>query len=79
MALINGNNASGKLFDVVDEDGGVLGSFDHISDAADCGKAAPWYAGKVNIRRDITINAQNHARTMSLKAEARAAMDFGPL
>lgn len=79
MALINGTNQSGKLFDVVDEDGVVLGSFDFISEAVECGRAAPWYAGKVNIRRDSKINMQNHARTMALKAEARAAMDFGAI
>ena len=77
--MINGTNASGKLFDVVDEDGKVLGSFDHISDAVACGQAAPWYAGKVNICRDRTITAATHSRTMSLAAANRAAMDFGPL
>lgn len=79
MALINGNNESGKLFDVVDEDGQVLGSFDHIDDAATCGRAAPWYSGRVNIRRDIKINSANHARAMAIKAEVRATMDFGAL
>lgn len=77
MALINGNNASNKLFDVVDGDGDVLASFDTIREAVECGRAAPWYAGTVDIRRDITINARQHAVTMKLQADARAAMDFG--
>jgi hypothetical protein len=78
MALINGNNASGKLFDVVDEDGDVLGSFDHISDATECGRAAPWHAGNVNIRRDLSIAnriskaAQEHQRRVRLEMEYAA-------
>lgn len=77
MALINGNNKSGKLFDVVGDDGDVLGSFDAVSDAIECGHSAPWYMGKVNIRRDVDINRSNHVRTMKLNAAARAEMDFG--
>lgn len=77
--MFNGTNNSGKLYDVVNEDGEVLGSFDEIADAVECGRAAPWHAGEVKIRRDVTINARSHARTMVLKAQDRAAMDFGTI
>jgi hypothetical protein len=76
MALISGINKSGKMFDVVDEDGDVLGSFDEIGDAIDCGRAAPWWAGSVNIRRDRSLNATQHARHQELKRLARRAFDY---
>lgn len=76
MALINGYNASGKLFDVVGEDGDVLGSFDTSSEAIDCARAAPWWAGLVNIRRDRALNALQHARTLELKRLDRLAFDY---
>lgn len=63
MALINGDNQSGKMFDVVDEDGDVLGSFDDIGCAIDYGRTAPWWAGSVNIRRDRSLNAARHVST----------------
>ena len=76
MALINGHNKSGKMYDVVDEDGDVLGSFDEIVDAVDCGRAAPWWAGCVNIRRDSSLNAMQHVRDQELKRLARMAFDY---
>ncbi len=76
MALINGDNKRGKMFDVVDEDGDVLGSFDEIGDAIDCGKAAPWWAGCVNIRRDRSLNAMRHARHKELKRLVRVEFDY---
>lgn len=75
MALINGNNQSGKLFDVVDEDGDVLGSFDEIDCAIDCGRTAPWWAGSVNIRRDRSLNSIRHSRHQELKRLARVEFD----
>lgn len=52
--MFNGQNASGKEFDVIDEDGDILGSFEFHADAVACGRAAPWYAGECNIRRDLS-------------------------
>lgn len=76
MALINGNNANGKLFDVLDEAGDVLGSFDAIGDAIACGHAAPWWAGSINIRRDRALNEIQHARHQELKRLDRLAFDY---
>jgi hypothetical protein len=76
MALINGDNRSGKMFDVVDEDGDLLGSFDEIGDAIDCGQAAPWWAGCVKIRRDHSLDAIRHARHKELKRLARLEFDY---
>lgn len=76
MALINGDNQSGKMFDVVDEDGDVLGSFDEIGRAIACGRTAPWWAGSVNIRRDHSLNAAHHARQQELKRLARLEFDY---
>jgi hypothetical protein len=76
MALINGNNKSGKMFDVVDEDGDVLGSFDEIGDAIECGHAAPWWTGSVNIRRDRAFHALLHTRNQELQRLARLAFDY---
>lgn len=50
--MFNGQNVGGKEFEVIDEDGDVLGSFAECWEAVECGKRAPWYVGKVNIRRD---------------------------
>lgn len=71
--MFTGNNTSGKEFDTIDEDGDVLGSFDNIGDALACAKAAPWWAGKAQIRRDRATVARRHAETMRLRAEARTA------
>lgn len=76
MALINGDNQSGKMFDVVDEDGDVLGSFDEIGCAIACGRTAPWWAGSVSIRRDRSLNAARHARQQELKRLARLEFDY---
>lgn len=76
MALISGINPSGKLFDVVDEDGDVLGSFDTSSEACDCARAAPWWAGQVNIRRDRALDALQHTRIQELKRLDRLAFDY---
>ena len=59
--MFHGNNTSGKEFDVIDEDGDVLGSFDLVGDAQACAKSAPWYAGAVRIRRDFRL-AQERSR-----------------
>jgi hypothetical protein len=50
--MFNGHNESGKEFDVIDEDGDVLGSFLDVDDAVKCARAAPWYAGNIRVRRD---------------------------
>ncbi len=66
-------NASGKAFDVIDEDHDVLGSFDDIADAAACAKSAPWWSGEVRIRRCCGIVARHHAQELRYRAEAEAA------
>lgn len=72
----NGNNASGMLFDVVDEDGDVIGSFDDIGEAVSCGRSAPWYHGACDIRRDAVIVAEMHASSMRARSDwARAFYD----
>lgn len=76
MALVNGNNASGKKFDVVDEDGEVLGSFDDMGDAFACGKAAPWFAGAVNIRRDVGIHQRSHLKNQEVRRLNRSLFEF---
>ena len=76
MALITGTNPSGKMFDVVDEDGDVLGSFDEIGDAVSCGRAAPWWAGQVNIRRDGRLYAEQHARHKAIAHQNRLAFEY---
>lgn len=76
MAIITGTNPSGKMFDVVDEDGDVLGSFDHIDDAVACGRAAPWWAGLVNIRRDAAMRARQHAANMAAQRERILAFEY---
>lgn len=75
MALISGKNASGKKFDVVDEDGDVFGSFNDMGDAVSCGQAAPWFAGEINIRRDIEIHQRSHLRHQELLRYNRALFD----
>jgi hypothetical protein len=74
--MFNGTNPSGKLFDVVDEDGAVLGSFDEIGDAVTCGRAAPWWHGQVNIRRDAGILARRHAANQAYMARRRLELDY---
>jgi hypothetical protein len=54
--VFNGPNESEKEFEVIDEEGDVLGSFDDRDDALRCGRAAPWFAGNVRIRRDLRFN-----------------------
>ena len=53
--MFNGHNESNKEFDVIDEEHELLGSFDDRDDALRCGRAAPWFAGNVRIRRDLRI------------------------
>ena len=65
----NGNNASGMLFDVIDEDGDVIGSFDDINQAVSCGRSAPWYCGVCDIRRDVGIVASMHASSMQARRD----------
>lgn len=74
--MINGTNTSGKKFDVVDEDGEVLGSFDDMADALACGKAAPWFAGQVTIRRDSAVHHSDHQRNQEILRANRLAFPF---
>lgn len=71
--MFTGNNPSQKEFDVIDEDGDVLGSFNEVSDALACAKSAPWWHGTIRIRRDRDIVARRHAVAMRDKAEREAA------
>ena len=50
--MFHGENNSGKEFDVIDEDGELLGSFNHHGDAVKCLRAAPWFAGECRVRVD---------------------------
>ncbi|CAG9236891.1 hypothetical protein PSP6_700001 [Paraburkholderia tropica] len=56
--MFNGHNKSNWEYDVIDEDGDVLGSFDYAQDATRCATSAPWYAGEVRIRRDHKARAR---------------------
>lgn len=63
--MFNGQNSSGKQFDVINEDNEVIGSFDDVAQAVSCGNYAHWSHGKCNIRRDRTIAAALHTSSMA--------------
>lgn len=53
--MFNGTNASGKEFDVIDEDGEVMSSHDEFADAADALRLAAGFflsRGVCRLRRD---------------------------
>jgi hypothetical protein len=73
--MFNGTNASGKEFDVIDEDGAVMSSHDNFSEAADALRlAAGFYLSRGNcrLRRDSAIAAGRHASDMRAAALRRA-------
>lgn len=70
--MFNGQNNSGKQFDVINEENEVIGSFDDVADAVACGNAAHWSNGKCNIRRDRSITAARHASTMAAQKQRMA-------
>lgn len=53
--MFNGTNASGKEFDIIDEDGAVMSSHDDYTDAADALRLAAGFflsRGHCRLRRD---------------------------
>jgi hypothetical protein len=71
--MFTGTNPSGLEFDVIDEDGDVLGSFANFSDACACAKAAPWWHGQTRLRRDRATLERRHAAELKYRADAEAA------
>ena len=74
--MFNGTNDSGKEFDVLDEEGVLLGSFEAHGDAIACARHAPWYAGKVGIRRDCRFGLANAKPGWSLVLLASIPSDI---
>lgn len=72
--MFTGKNESGKMFDVINEEKEVIGSFDEIRDAIACVKSAPWYEGDCDIRRSADLREAAHASCM--RAQKTRTADF---
>ena len=64
--MFNGTNPSGKLFDVINEDNEVIGSFDDRSDMIACALSAHWSQGECTVRRDQAISDAQHLASRAL-------------
>ena len=73
--MFNGTNDSGKEFDVLDEEGVLLGTFEAHGDATACARSAPWYAGRVGIRRDCRFGLAGPKPGWSLVLLASISFD----